>query len=159
MFRQSDRKNSEKGFTLIELLVVIAIIGILATIVLASLNSARQRSRDAKRIGDLRSLQTALELFFDDNIAYPTDGEGLAILVTQGFIPQVPVDPLGAVTPYVYEGFATDAVPTRYVTRATLENEAHPALNADIDTAPTGATTVCTETTGGTANDFYCVVN
>jgi len=67
-------KKEQKGFTLIELLVVIAIIGILAAVVLVSLNSARQKSRDAKRLADIRQIQTALELFYNDNGGYPDDG-------------------------------------------------------------------------------------
>jgi len=54
-----------RGFTLIELLVVIAIIGILSSVVLASLNSARQKGRDARRVSDLKQLQLALELMYD----------------------------------------------------------------------------------------------
>jgi prepilin-type N-terminal cleavage/methylation domain-containing protein len=64
-------KRSYKGFTLIELLVVIAIIGLLSTLAVVALNSARQRSRDAKRVADIRQIQTALELAFSETSAYP----------------------------------------------------------------------------------------
>lgn len=60
-----------KGFTLIELLVVIAIIGLLSTLAVVSFGNARQKSRDAKRISDIKSIQTALELYFGDTDAYP----------------------------------------------------------------------------------------
>lgn len=62
----------KKAFTLIELLVVIAIIGVLATISIIALSNARAKSRDAKRAGDMKQIQTALEMFFNDNNRYPT---------------------------------------------------------------------------------------
>lgn len=65
------RNKNQKGFTLIELLVVIAIIGLLASVVLLALNSARAKSRDAKRIADMRQMSTAMELYFNDNGGYP----------------------------------------------------------------------------------------
>lgn len=68
-------KHNKKAFTLIELLVVIAIIGILATISVLALSNARSKSRDAKRVGDMKQVQTALELFFNDQGRYPTTEE------------------------------------------------------------------------------------
>jgi prepilin-type N-terminal cleavage/methylation domain-containing protein len=56
-----------RGFTLIELLVVIAIIGLLSSVVLASLNSARGKARDARRKEDLAQIYTALALYYDDH--------------------------------------------------------------------------------------------
>ena len=65
----------KKAFTLIELLVVIAIIGILAVVATVALNNAREKSRDAKRVADIKQVQTALDLFFNDAGRYPTDNE------------------------------------------------------------------------------------
>jgi uncharacterized protein (TIGR02145 family)/prepilin-type N-terminal cleavage/methylation domain-containing protein len=65
----------KKAFTLIELLVVIAIIGLLATISVIALNNARAKARDVKRVADVKQVQTALELFFNDMGRYPTAAE------------------------------------------------------------------------------------
>ena len=61
-----------QGFTLIELLVVIAIIGVLSAVVLASLNTARTKGNDAQRESNLKSIQTALELYYSAHGAYPS---------------------------------------------------------------------------------------
>jgi len=74
------RNKNKAGFTLIELLVVIAIIGLLASVVLLALNSARAKSRDAKRLADVRQLASAMELYFNDNNGYPTSS-GSGVLV------------------------------------------------------------------------------
>lgn len=66
--------QSHRAFTLIELLVVIAIIGLLSSVVFASLNSARSKARDARRLADMRQIQIALELYYDTNGVYPIMG-------------------------------------------------------------------------------------
>jgi type II secretion system protein G len=99
-----------RGFTLIELLVVISIIGMLASVVLASLNSARTKALDAKRLSDMRQIVNALELYaLDHNGNYPSTGSASGNVVknwaysyqTQPWIPgltsqyisTVPIDP------------------------------------------------------------------
>ena len=63
--------RKHRGFTLIELLVVIAIIGILASVVLVSLNSARVKARNASYISQVKEYQKALEIYFSQNGSYP----------------------------------------------------------------------------------------
>lgn len=60
-----------KGFTLIELLVVIAIISLLASVLLASLTTARAKARDATRLSDMHQMEIALELYFTTYGTYP----------------------------------------------------------------------------------------
>lgn len=93
--------TTNKGFTLIELLVVIAIIGVLSSIVLASLNSARIKARDARRKADLRSLELAIQLYYDSTGTFPDSetthlGDWPAGYKTQlaPYISKPPLDPL-----------------------------------------------------------------
>jgi len=59
--------KGNRGFTLIELLVVIAIIGILSSVVLASLNTARGKGADAAVKANLSNARAQAELYYDDN--------------------------------------------------------------------------------------------
>ena len=62
---------NKKSFTLIELLLAITILGILATLVIGNYNYTLKRGRDAQRKNDLNTLQKTLEVFYEDNGAYP----------------------------------------------------------------------------------------
>ena len=86
---------NKKGFTLIELLVVIAIIGLLSTLSVVALNGARARARDAKRISDIKQIQTALEMYYNENNAYPTALTQLTT-TTPPLLRTVPVAPTPA---------------------------------------------------------------
>lgn len=65
------KQKNKTGFTLIEMLVVIAVIGLLATTVLVSLNSARAKARDAQRLANKKQVITALNLYYQANNAWP----------------------------------------------------------------------------------------
>lgn len=69
MTRHSSK--SKAGFTLIELLVVISIIGLLASVVMASVNSARIKARDAKRKAEMREFTQGFEFYYDSYGSYP----------------------------------------------------------------------------------------
>lgn len=97
----------EGGFTLIELLVVISIIGLLVAIIVPNLSGAKQAGRDAKRVSDIKNIQLALSLYYNDNFHYPCSltSTGMAGSCAPDFYPTymatVPKDPKTN-TDYVY---------------------------------------------------------
>jgi type II secretion system protein G len=158
LFKRHGYAAGRAGFTLIELLVVIAIIGILSSVVLASLNSARKKGRDARRVADIKQLQLALELYYDANGAYPaTIGTAsTSALVSSGYIAAMPTDPTNnnvyQYMPYAATGSATTC--SGYHIGASLETVGHSVLNGDADaTLPITGLVACTAS-GAPSADF-----
>lgn len=96
-------KKSDKGFTIIEIIVVIATIGVLATIIITSVNQYVAKARDVKRIADINQIQKALEMYYADYGSYPVFANSWyssydsswATLQTalQPYLSKLPVDP------------------------------------------------------------------
>jgi type II secretory pathway pseudopilin PulG len=124
---------------LIELLVVIAIIGLLSSVVLASLNGARLKGRDARRLADLKQLQVALELYYSSQSTpgYPSALSELA----PTYIGAVALDP-GTGSGYAY---AVNASNSYYCIGATMESTVPTPADScngaanDIATEPEGS--------------------
>ncbi len=104
-------RTSARGFTLIEMIVVIAIIGLIASVLLVSLSSARAKGRDTRRVSDIRSIQAALEQYYQACSVYPrvlsalsgstcTNGPNTGASLNVP-MPNVPQDPSGGSYKYV----------------------------------------------------------
>lgn len=148
----------KRGFTLIELLVVIAIIGILASIVMVSLSGAKSKSRDAKRQADIKNIQLALSMYYNDNGMYPkniyaSSGSAPSSGLAPTYLPTVPRDPnaTAACTDsngsgcYKYMAFASAGAcsantspPSMYHLGAAMEETGSSALLNDVDAPSTG---------------------
>ena len=111
--------KSKKGFTLIELLVVVAIIGLLATLSIVALNNARARARDARRVADIKQIQTALELYYNDLGSYPaavTAGGTIASgsVTYMGTVPKNPTPIDGTCTGWTEYAYTPQSSNTSY---------------------------------------------
>jgi len=111
------RCRSESGFTLIEVMVVVVILGILAAIVVPRIMDRPDEARITKVQNDIRTMESALNLYRLDNYRYPTTEQGLKALVEKpssppeprnwrsgGYLDRVPEDPWGNPYEYVQPG-------------------------------------------------------
>lgn len=118
MERKQKSHNTSYGFTLIELLVVIAIIGLLSSVVIASLSTARAKAQDVRKQADFRSISAALQLFYDSNHRMPNNynpccgacegqtyyDQSMQELVNAGVMAAIPRSPGGGVYCYYNYG-------------------------------------------------------
>jgi general secretion pathway protein G len=136
---KSMRHLSKRGFTLLELLVVISIIGILVALGAVSYTTAQQKGRDAKRRGDLKSIQSAFEQYYAENGTYEITCSDMATATTMPA--GLPQDP----KPSPHPVYATSCTASTYCICATLENE-------------TGNSSA-TDCSDWTAGEVFCVAN
>lgn len=136
------RMKSQGGFTLIEMLIVIVIVGILSTLTLVALGPVQRQGRDARRLSDVRQVQTLVELYYSKKGEYPSGSGGsgswddLKTALTGASLgaTKIPNDPSSGRS-YEY-GASSDG--TDYVIGVRLEVEGSGALNDDVDDATYG---------------------
>jgi len=142
------KKNKKNGFTLFELLVSISIIGILTALASVAYSGAQKKARDARRVEDIKLIQTAAEQFYSqNNYVYPTSTLATGWTGTGGvaILNAFPVDPKNDSTyKYTYSG----GVGTSYCACAVVESVKNG--NADNNS--------CTFDVGNSGSHF-CVKN
>ncbi len=162
----------KRGFTLIELLVVITIIGILSSIVITSLNEAREGARDARRISDMKNIQVALALYYQDNGDFPCSlyngslsGEACTPAFFQSsYMASTPTDPNG--NQYVYSVHnavaagstncnSTSARSVKYHLGAVMEQTKNWADDDWVQTAEYQLCSTCDGTSSKCGADFH----
>ncbi len=119
-----DVSGRKKGFTLIEILIVVSIIGLLASVIFVGLGASRARGRDARRLADLQSIQTGLELYFTKTGAYPATLNGMVGASGGIGVIKIPTDPTVGNT---YD-YGVNTVGNSYVLIADTEAAAGDAI-------------------------------
>jgi type II secretion system protein G len=121
----------KRGFTIIELLVVIAIIAMLTSIVLVVLTGLQAKSRDTRRMEDVREIQKALSLYYVDGNRFPkavtpvtiTGSDSISTaLIDSGSISGVPTDPVSPDFDYTYQATTSAS----YIITFCLETDSIP---------------------------------
>ncbi len=80
----------QKGFTLIEIMVVVLIIGLLATLVAVNVIPSKEVANRVKACADIKSMGTAMKLYYLDNHMYPSTAQGLKALIEKPASGRIP---------------------------------------------------------------------
>jgi len=118
-----------RGFTILELLVVVAIIAMLSAVTLVLLSGAREKSRDATRVAQLRQVENALNLYFTNHNRFPIETLAVTItgsdsfstaLISDEAIAEVSADPAHPSYTYTYQ---SDSLGSSYTITFCLETD------------------------------------
>jgi prepilin-type N-terminal cleavage/methylation domain-containing protein len=124
--------NKKRGFTVMELLVSLAIIAMLFTITMALVGPVKEKSRDSRRMSDVREINKALVLYADNNSKFPiattavtiTGNDAVStILESAGVISEVPTDPTHPTNSYTY---LSDSSGNTFIISFCLETDTIP---------------------------------
>jgi len=98
--------SAERAFTLVEIIIVIVVIGILSSIAVAVYLKVTDKSKDDRRIADMRAMELALDAYYDAHDVYPSsdnqgpggwdstsDGDIAHLLITEGYLKKDALDP------------------------------------------------------------------
>jgi prepilin-type N-terminal cleavage/methylation domain-containing protein len=131
------------GFTLIELLVVVAIIALLGAIIVVNIKNTKAKSRDVRRLNDIKSIQEALAMYHNDAQMYPIydgyitgDDDMSQELIEAGVITTVPVDPLNTnIEGVTYKYYYQSSDGTIYLIEYYLETDSISGKAKGLNTA------------------------
>ncbi|MFA4996086.1 MAG: type II secretion system protein [Patescibacteria group bacterium] len=155
-------KIKSKAFTLVELLIVMAIIGVLAAIVVVNLTRSQKISRDARRVADLDTINTALMLHYDskkkvitsacDNNTYTVNDLNLNhFLVDEGYLPSMPKDPKYPTSGNYYEQYL-------YVS-TTYSTHYYPHVASSCGDYSDSVAFSCSASTGSPCSNYFLYAN
>lgn len=132
------RRRAQAGFTLIELLVVIAILGILAAILIPNFVRSRASAILVTCQLDLRNIAAALDLYYNENQAYPVAATWETDLESGGYVRAVPKSPIDRAS-YAY---ATDIGRSNFVLSDGPDKYLQAGVSGYVVYTPTGGLAV-----------------
>jgi len=135
--------SRQRAFTLIELLVVVFIVSLLAVLVLINIGTVRAKSRDSRRVADIKSIQEGLAMYNNNHQIYPiydgyiTGSDTMSNdLLNDGLMQSVPTDPLNRIMDGVDHRYHYQSVTgSTYLIEYNLETNSIQGKSQGLNTA------------------------
>jgi type II secretion system protein G len=145
--RSAARRSAQRGFTLVELMVVVAIIALIAGIIIPNYVHARRQASVSDTEANLKQIATALELYFTDNLVYPTGNQTtvdpqLFGGTNNSYLNSTPTDDVGRQA-YLYTQNTQTGQPPSYLVQDPATYDPASLTNVSLGPAATGTQKVC----------------